>query len=73
MPPCSYVHTMVFIPKSPDLPEALELQPDDWLTLYYYGEVLGKQGRLEEASEQFKKAAQILKYQISYGLQPLST
>ena len=36
---------------------ALELQPEDWLTLYYYGEVQGKQGRMESATENFRKAA----------------
>ena len=36
---------------------ALELQPDDWLTMYYYGEVLGKQRRVVEAKDMFKMAA----------------
>ena len=35
---------------------ALELQPEDWVTLQYYGEVLGKLGRTESAIEVFKRA-----------------
>lgn len=35
---------------------ALELQPEDWVTLDYYGEVLGKLGRNESAVNVFNKA-----------------
>ena len=37
---------------------ALELQPDDWLTIYYCGEVLGRQGKMEDSRDMFKLAAQ---------------
>ena len=37
---------------------ALELQPDDWLTMYYCGEVLGRQGKMEDSRDMFKLAAQ---------------
>ena len=36
----------------------LELQPDDWLTMYYCGEVLGRQGKMEDSRDMFKLAAQ---------------
>ena len=36
---------------------ALELQPTDWLTMYYYGEVLGRQRRAEETKDMFRQAA----------------
>ena len=39
-------------------PAALELQPDDWLTMYYCGEVLGRQGKMEDSRDMFKLAAQ---------------
>ena len=34
----------------------LELQPEDWLTLDQYGEVLGRQGKRECAAEAFQQA-----------------
>ena len=37
---------------------ALELQPDDWLAMYYCGEVLGRQGKMEDSRDMFKLAAQ---------------
>ena len=37
---------------------ALKLQPDDWLTMYYCGEVLGRQGKMEDSRDMFKLAAQ---------------
>ena len=37
---------------------ALELQPDDWLTMYYNGEVLGRQRKMEDAKDMFKLAAE---------------
>ena len=36
----------------------LELQPDDWLTMYYYGEVLGRQRKMEESKDMFRLAAE---------------
>ena len=36
---------------------ALELQPSDWLTMYYYGEVLGRQRRVEETKDMLRLAA----------------
>ena len=37
---------------------ALELQPSDWLTMYYCGEVLGRQRKMEESKDMFKLAAE---------------
>ena len=37
---------------------ALELQPDDWLTMYYYGQVLGRLKRMEESRDMFRLAAE---------------
>ena len=37
---------------------ALELQPDYCLTMYYCGEVLGRQGKIEDSRDMFKLAAQ---------------
>ena len=37
--------------------QLIELQPNDSLTMYYYGEVLGRQRKMEEAKEMFKLAA----------------
>ena len=37
---------------------ALELQPDYCLTMYYCGEVLGRQGKKEDSRDMFKLAAQ---------------
>ena len=36
---------------------ALELHPEDWLTLYYYGEMQSILGDKEAARETFHKAA----------------
>lgn len=36
-----------------------KLQPDDWLTVYYCGEALGKQQKTEQATKHFVRAAQI--------------
>ena len=30
---------------------ALELQPNDWLTMYYNGEVLGRQRKMKESKD----------------------
>ena len=30
----------------------------DWLTMYYCGEVLGRQGKMEDSRDMFKLAAQ---------------
>ena len=35
---------------------ALQLQPDDWVTLEYYGQVLGKMDRKESAYNAFVKS-----------------
>lgn len=41
------------------LSTALDLQPDDWLTLYYYGEMQGMLGQREAARQTFLDAARI--------------
>ena len=50
-PPPPHTHTPYY--------PALELQPDDWLAVYYCGEMLGKQQKTDQATEHFVRAAQI--------------
>ena len=37
---------------------ALELEPEDWLAMSYYGEVLGRLGRSDSAVDAFKKSVE---------------
>ena len=51
------LHSLIFIFLVSFVHVALELDPDDWLTLYYYGEMQGVLGDREAARKTFHEAA----------------
>ena len=52
---------------------ALELQPDNWLTMYYYGKVLGRQRKMKKSKDMFILAAEKLKLKFNYAIIILHT